>query len=314
MKIAVVGAGQVGAACAYACVMRGVGVEITLVDRSADLAVGQAEDIQHAAPFARGTIVRAGPVEAIAGAGVVMIAAGVPQRDPGESRLDLLKRNAEVFAALVPQIVAAAPGAVLLVASNPVDVMTDLAARIAAREGVGPERVIGSGTILDTARFRTLLAAHLGVSSRSVHANVLGEHGDSEVLAWSGAAVGGLPLADAAAQLGRPIGPEERSAIDAGVRRAAHRIIARKGATWFGIGAGMARLAEAVIHDEGAALTCCIRGGPVAGAAGAACSLPRIVGAGGVRATLTPALDAAETAALRLSAEIVAAAAAEIAV
>jgi L-lactate dehydrogenase len=314
MKIGVVGAGQVGAASAYACLLQGVGSDIVLVDRNADLARGQAEDIRHAAPFAAGNAVTAGAMDALEGAAVVMIAAGVPQRDASETRLELLSRNAEVFAAIIPAVLKAAPRAILLVASNPVDVMTDLAARIAAREGLAPGRVIGSGTILDTARFRTLLADHLGVLSRSVHAQVLGEHGDSEVLAWSAAELGGLGLEDAAEALGRPIDAAARARIDEGVRRAAYRIIAAKGATWFGIGAGMARLARAVLSDEGAVLTCSIREEAMAGHGPATFSLPRVIDRGGVRATLLPRLEPGEAAALERSAGIVAAAASEIAV
>ncbi|MGF1551097.1 MAG: L-lactate dehydrogenase [Paracoccaceae bacterium] len=312
MKIGSVGAGQVGAASAYACVMRGVGAEVVIVDKSGDLARGQAEDIAHAAPFAQGTLVRAGGYDDLAGADVVMIAAGVAQKDPSETRLDLLKRNAQVFEAVVPEVLRHAPDAVLLIATNPVDVMTDVAARIAERSGVPPARVIGSGTILDTARFRTEIATRLGVSSQSVHAYVLGEHGDSEVLAWSSADVGGLRLDEAAAQLGRPLDDALRAEIDEGVRRAAYRIIGRKGATWFGIGGAMASLAQAVLGDRRSAITCSIRAPEVAGVEGVAVSLPRLVGRGGGCATLTPARSDDEQAALARSAEVVAAAAREI--
>ena len=169
--------------------------------------------------------------------------------------------------------------------------------------------MIGTGTVLDTARFRALLAQHLGVSSQSVHASVVGEHGDSEVLLWSSVTLGGAPLAEAAAGLGRPIDGRLREAVDAGVRGAAGRIIAGKGATWFGIGAGIAKIAETILDDEKAVLTCSIVEDTVEGVADVALSLPRIVGAGGVLATLPPALDADERAALRRSAEILKAAA-----
>jgi L-lactate dehydrogenase len=308
MKIGVVGVGQVGAASAFACVMRGVGSEVVLVDHNPDLAVAQAEDILHATPFASAMPVTAGGYDALEGAGVVMVAAGVPQKDASETRLALLKRNADVFRAVIPAILARAPGAVLLIASNPVDVMTALAAQVAAGHGVSPARVIGSGTMLDTARFRALVAAHLGVSAHSVHAHVLGEHGDSEVLHWSGAEVGALPLREAAIQLGRGHGEDVRQAIDAGVRRAAYRIIAGKGATWFGIGAAMARLAEAVIGDQRAVLTCTTPAAMVAGVADVSVSLPRVVGRGGVLATLTPVLTEGETALLAASAGVVKAA------
>ncbi|HYE50876.1 MAG TPA: L-lactate dehydrogenase [Azospirillaceae bacterium] len=307
MRIGVVGCGAVGGTAAYAMVMRGVGSELVLVDRNAELADAQARDILHATPFAYPAQVRAGAYGDLAGAGIVVLAAGVNQK-PGESRLDLLARNAAVFADIIPPVLAAAPEAVLLVATNPVDVMTQIAAGIAARSGVPAGRVVGSGTILDTARFRALLAAHLGVSPKSVHAQVLGEHGDSEVLHWSAATAGGLPVADLAEQLGRPLDEAARTRIDEGVRRAAAAIIRGKGATWFGIGAGLARLAQMIQDDERALATCSIVTESVEGVGPVALSLPRLVGASGVRDTLLPPLDPAERAGLRRSAEILKAA------
>ena len=145
---------------------------------------------------------------------------------------------------------------IFLVASNPVDIMTQIVTVLAGRHGVAPERVIGSGTILDSARFRTLLAAHLGISPAYIDARVLGEHGDSEVLHWSGAVAGNLPVADAARQMGRELTDADRSRIDTAVRRAAYAIIQGKGATWFGVGAGLARMAQVIQGDERALITC----------------------------------------------------------
>src|SRR5271166_4144749 len=239
MKIGIVAAGQVGATAAYSLMMRRVGSEIMLVDRNADLAVAQARDILDATPFAEPVRVRAGESADLDGARVVVLAAGTNQR-PGESRLDLLSRNAEIFAEIVPAVLAAASDPIFLVATNPVDVMTQIVTVLAGRHGVAPERVIGSGTILDSARFRTLLAAHLGISPAYVDARVLGEHGDSEVLHWSGAMVGDLSVVDAAREMGRELTEADRSRIDTGVRRAAYDIIKGKGAAWFGVGAGVA--------------------------------------------------------------------------
>lgn len=161
MKIGIVGAGQVGATAAYAMTMRGVGSEIVLVDRKADLAVAQAHDILDATPWAYPVRVRAVEAADLGGAGIVVLAAGAAQK-PGESRLDLLSRNAEIFAAIVPAVLAAAPETVFLVASNPVDIMTQIVTVLAAQHGVAPERVIGSGTILDSARFRSCSPHILG--------------------------------------------------------------------------------------------------------------------------------------------------------
>ncbi len=300
MKVGIVGAGMVGSAAGYALALTGHASHVVLVDHFPALAVAQAEDISHAVPFASATVVEAGGYDALKGAGVVILAAGVAQK-PGETRLELLARNAAVFAEVVTEVMRVAPEAILLVASNPVDVMTQAATRLS---GLPPGRVIGSGTILDTARFRSLLARHLGVAPQSVHAQVLGEHGDSEVLAWSAARAGSLPIATFAEQLGRPLTPDICSAIDDGVRRAAYRIIAGKGATWYGIGAGLARIVRAIAANQRDVLTVSILTPEVAGVRDVALSLPRLVGAEGVIADLHPELSAEETAALHRSAEI----------
>ncbi len=311
MKIGVVGAGQVGATAAYAMMMRGVGSEIVLVDRKADLAVAQAHDILDATPWAYPVRIRAGEAADLDGAGIVVLAAGAAQK-PGESRLDLLSRNAEIFAEIVPAVLAATSAPIFLVATNPVDVMTQIVTVIAGRGGVASERVIGSGTILDSARFRTQLAAHLGISPTYIDARVLGEHGDSEVLHWSGAAAGNLPVTEVARQMGRQLTDADRSRIDKAVRRAAYAIIQGKGATWFGVGAGLARIAQAIEDDERALITCSMLTPECQGVPDVALSLPRVLGAGGVVRTFTPELDSEERAALKRSAEILKEAAAGV--
>ena len=303
MKIGIVGAGNVGATAAYAMTMRGVGSEIVLVDKNAALAVAQAHDILDSTPWTYPIRIRGGEIADLAGAGIVVLAAGSNQK-PGETRLDLLSRNAEIFAGIVPAVLAAAPDTIFLVATNPLDIMTQIVTVLAARHGIAPERVIGSGTILDSARFRTLLAGHIGVSPAYIDARVLGEHGDSEVLHWSGAVVGDLPVADAARQMGRELAEADRSRIDTAVRRAAYAIIQGKGATWFGVGAGLARMAQVIQGDERALITCSMSEAEFQGVRGVALSLPRVLGAGGVVATLMPKLDARESAALKRSAEI----------
>src|SRR4051812_7822220 len=201
MKVGVVGSGLVGATAAYALVMRGVGREIVLVDKNAARAAAEADDLRHAVPFAHPLEVRAGDYADLAGCNVVVLCAGVGQK-PGETRLNLLRRNAAVFAEVVPGVLAHAPDAVLVVASNPVDVMTHLAAQYAVAFGAPPGRVLGSGTTLDTARFRSLVAGHWGVDAHHVHGYVIGEHGDSEVLTWSLVTVGGMPLPEFARMRG----------------------------------------------------------------------------------------------------------------
>jgi L-lactate dehydrogenase len=281
---------------------------LILVDLNKDLARAQAEDILHATPFASPIRVAGGDYPDLKGAALVVLACGVGQR-PGETRLQLLERNVQVFQKVVPSVMKYAPETVFLIVSNPVDVMTQVVTRIS---GIPPGRAIGSGTILDTARFRSLLGEHLGVSPQSVHAYVLGEHGDSEVLVWSSAKVGGAPLLDFAEQSGCPLAEEVKSRIDDGVRRAAYRIIEGKGATYYGIGAGIARIARAIRDNERAVLTVSILTPEVEGVKEVSLSIPRVVGAAGVMATLPQALSDEEHAAFRKSAEILKGAASEI--
>lgn len=308
MKVGIVGTGFVGSTGAYAIALRGAASELILVDLNTNLARAQAEDILHATPFAAPVRIAGGDYPQLEGAGLVVLACGVGQR-PGETRLQLLERNVQVFQKVVPNVIKYTPKTILLIVSNPVDVMTQVVTRIS---GIPPERVIGSGTILDTARFRALLGEHLEVSPQSVHAYVLGEHGDSEVLVWSSARVGGAPLLDFAEQSGRSLTKEVRSRIDDGVRRAAYRIIEGKGATYYGIGAGIARIARAIRNDERAVLTVSILTPEVEGVEEVSLSIPRVVGANGIKATLPQALSDEEYSALRRSAEILKESASEI--
>jgi L-lactate dehydrogenase len=303
MRIGIVGCGMVGSTSAYALVMRGVGREIVLVDVNRARAEAEANDISHAVPFAHPLTIRAGDYKDLAGARVVVIAGGVAQK-PGETRLELLKRNAEVFRQIVPAVLRQASEAALLVVTNPVDIMTHLAAHFAAAFGVPPARVIGSGTTLDTARFRELLGRHFGVDSQHVHAYVLGEHGDSEVLAWSQATIAGLDLDEFARVHGTPLTGAQRQAIDEKVRRAAYHIIAGKGATYYGIGSAVARIVDVLLHDQRAILTVCSRIAGVPDCEGVTLALPHLVGGGGVLAAIPLPLEAEEQRSLRRSAGI----------
>jgi L-lactate dehydrogenase len=300
MKIGVIGTGMVGSTAAFAMVMNGVGSEIVMVDINKDAAVAQAEDIIHATPFSYPVAVHAGDYADLAGAVVVVISAGVSQK-PGETRLELLDRNAAVFRSTVPEILKHAPDAVLVIATNPVDIMTQVARHYAELPAA---RVIGSGTILDTARFRTLLGAHLRIAPHSVHAHVLGEHGDSEVLVWSSAMAGTVTLMDFAEQIDRPLTEEVRNRIDDRVRNAAYTIINGKGSTYYGVAGGLSRLVRAILDDEAAVLTVCAVDKEVAGIPDVCLSLPRVVGRDGILVTLEPALDRAEQKALKRSASI----------
>jgi L-lactate dehydrogenase len=285
-------------------VMRGVGREIVLVDLNRVRAEAEASDLSHAVPFAHPMEVRAGDYTDLAGAQVVILTAGVSQK-PGETRLELLERNARVFQQIVPRVLENAPEAILLVATNPVDIMTHLAAHYARALGVPSSRVIGSGTSLDTARFRALLGQQLHVDSQHVHAYVLGEHGDSEVLTWSLVTVGGLPLDDFCETLDLSVCSDDRSLIDSQVRRAAYHIIEGKGSSYYGIGSALARIAEVILRDQDAILTLCTPIAEVEGVKDVTVSMPHLVGSPGIRGTLFPTLDSAEHVALRESARLI---------
>jgi L-lactate dehydrogenase len=304
MKVGVVGSGFVGATAAYALVMRGVGREIVLVDKNRERAAAEADDIRHAVPFAHPMEIRAGNYVDLAGCRAVVLCAGVGQK-PGESRLQLLKRNAAVFREVVPSVLKHAPDAVVIVASNPVDVMTHLAAQFAAESGVPAGRVFGSGTTLDTARFRTLLGTHCGVDPHHVHGYVVGEHGDSEVLTWSLVSIGGMPLEAFARMRGVELSNAIRQQIDEKVRRAAYTIIGGKGATYYGIGSALARIVDAVLHDQRSILTVCAPAADVAGVKDVTVALPRLVGGSGVIDTFPLPLSEAEHAKLRASARVI---------
>jgi L-lactate dehydrogenase len=284
--------------------MRGVGRRVVLVDQNRARAEAEADDILHAVPFAHPLEVTAGEYADLAGCRVVIVSAGVGQK-PGETRLQLLDRNAQVFKQVIPNVLQHAPDAILLIATNPVDVMTHLAARYAGELGVPFRRVIGSGTTLDTARFRSLIGRHLTVDPQHIHAYVLGEHGDSEVLAWSQVTVGGIPLDEFCTGREISICPEDYEAIDEKVRRAAYHIIAGKGATYYGIGSAIARIVEVILQDERSILTVCTPTKDVAGIRDVTVSLPNLVGGEGIITSLVPNLNEAETVALRASAQVV---------
>ncbi len=304
MKTGIVGSGFVGATAAYALVMRGVGRRVVLVDQNRVRAEAEADDILHAVPFAHPLEVSAGEYADLTGCRVVIVSAGVGQK-PGETRLQLLGRNAQVFKQVIPNVLKYAPDAVLLIATNPVDVMTHIAARYAAELGVPSGRVIGSGTTLDTARLRALIGRQLNVDSQHIHAYILGEHGDSEVLPWSLVTVGGIPLEEFCTGREISICPDDYRTIDERVRRAAYHIIAGKGATYYGIGSAIARIVEVILQDERSILTVCTPTEDVAGVKNVTVSLPNLVGGEGIIQTFLPTLSASEMTALHASAQLV---------
>ena len=304
MKVSIIGSGMVGATTAYALVMRGIAGEILLVDTNTQRAQAEADDVQHAVPFAFPASVRAGDYAETAGSNVVIVTAGVSQK-PGETRLQLLEKNAKIMQQIVPNVLQFAPESILLVASNPVDVMTHLAAEMAAQHGISSGRVVGSGTTLDTARFRALLGRYFGIDSQHVHAYVIGEHGDSEVLPWSLVTIGGMPLEEFCSLRGSAVCEEDRLQIESQVRQAAYQIIAGKGATYYGIGSAVARIVEVILKDQRSILTVCSPVPEAAGVAGITISLPHLVGGAGILDTYHPKLNEQEGEALHASAALV---------
>jgi L-lactate dehydrogenase len=304
MKIGIVGCGAVGSTAAYAMVMRGVGREIIMIDQNIVRATAEANDIMHAVPFAYDINIRSGNYADLEGCRVAVITAGVAQK-PGETRLQLLERNAAIFKQIIPAILNVAPEAVLVVATNPVDVMTHLTARYAAEFGIPSTRIVGSGTTLDTARFRSLLGLDLGIDASHVHAYVIGEHGDSEVLNWSSVTVGGISLDDFCAQHRVDICGERRVEIEDMVRHAAYQIIEGKGATNFGIGAALARIVNVILRDQRSILTVCTPLKEIVGIQDVTISIPKLVGGNGILDTFPPTLNDEETAALKRSAQII---------
>ncbi len=297
MKVAIIGTGFVGSATGYAMVLRNSCRELVLIDANKAKAVAEASDIQHATPVAYPVLVKAGSYEEIKGAKVVIITAGVNQR-PGESRLDLIGRNVEVFKDIVPKITEHEPNAVILVATNPVDILTTVTERLAK---LAHGRVIGSGTTLDTARFRALVGEHVGVDSHHVHGYVVGEHGDSEVVVWSSATVAGMPVKDFCAARNIRWSDEIQKTITENIRTAAYTIISGKGATYYGIGAVLASITERIIRDQRAILT-------VSAAIekyNVALSLPRLVGGQGIIAEIGLSLSNNESTLLQSSADVI---------
>jgi L-lactate dehydrogenase len=283
-------------------VMQGVGRKIVLVDKNAERAAAEADDIRHAIPFSHPLEVTSGDYDDLAGSRVVVLCAGVGQK-PGETRLQLLARNTAVFREVVPAVLAAAPDALLVVATNPVDVMTHLATRFAVECGAPASRVLGSGTTLDSARFRSLLGAHCGVDPHHVHAYVVGEHGDSEVLTWSLATMGGMPLKAFAKLRHIELNDAMHGDIDDKVRHAAYSIINGKGATYYGIGGALSRIVDVLLHDQRSILTVCAPLPEIAGVKDVTLSMPRLIGGDGVLETFLLPLDDAEQRQLSASAK-----------
>ena len=298
-KVAVVGCGFVGSASAFALMESGLFSEMVLVDVNKDKAEGEALDISHGLPFAKPMQIYAGEYKDTSDAAVVIVTAGAGQK-PGETRLDLVKKNIGIFRSIIPEISKYNKDGILLIVANPVDILTYAAVKLS---GFPEKRVFGSGTVLDTARLKYLLGEHLEVDIRSVHAFIIGEHGDSEIAAWSSANVSGIPLNDFCEMRGYFEHEKAMKEIAENVKNSAYGIIEKKGATYYGIAMSVRRICEAIIRDEKSILpVSSIQHGNF-GIDGVALSMPAIVGRNGVEGTVPIRLSDDEVSALKASAD-----------
>ena len=277
-KVAIVGCGFVGSSSAFALMQSGLFTEMVLIDVDRDRAEGEALDISHGLPFARPMNIYAGDYDDAADAAITVITAGANQK-PGETRLDLVKKNVEIFKTIIPEIAARDYQGIILVVSNPVDVLTYVTIKLS---GLPLGRVLGSGTVLDTARFKYAIGQHLGVDPRTVHARIVGEHGDSEIAVWSTANVGGVPINSFCELRGFYDHEASMRRIAEGVKNSAYEIIEKKNATYYGIAMTVKRLCEAIVRDEKSVL-------PVSnlmegdyGLDDVVLSMPAIIGRGGM--------------------------------
>ena len=298
-KVAIVGLGFVGSASAFALMQSGLFSEMVLVNRDMNKAEGEALDISHGLPFAKPMKIYAGTYDDIVDAAVIVVTSGAGQK-PGETRLDLMKKNVEVFRSIIPEIAKRNCEGILLVVANPVDILTYVAAKLS---GFPENRVFGSGTVLDTARLKYLLGEHLNVDSRSVHAFIIGEHGDSEIAAWSSANVSGVPLHKFCEMRGHFEHEKAMHEIAEGVKNSAYEIIEKKKATYYGIAMSVRRICEAIVRDEKSILPISSIQHGQYGIEDVALSMPAIVGKNGVETLVPIELSDTEQTELRKSAE-----------
>lgn len=298
-RLAIIGAGAVGSSLAYAALIRGSAREVALYDIDAARAEAEVLDLAHGTPFTGSSRVSGGgDLDVIEGANVVVVTAGAKQH-PGQSRLDLAGINVGILREIMPELVARAPGAVFMLVTNPCDVLAVAAQRFS---GLDSARVFSSGTVLDSSRLRWRLAERVGVAASSVHAMIVGEHGDSEFPLWSQSRIGPIPVRDWTDEAGRRLGEDELDAIADEVKNAAYAVIAGKGATNYAIGLSGARIVEAVLRDEGAILPVSSVLSGYHGIDGVALSVPSVVDAGGVSRVIDIPFSEAEERSLHASA------------
>lgn len=298
-KVAMIGCGFVGSASCFALMQSGLFSEMVMIDANREKAEGEALDISHGLPFAKPMNIYAGDYDDIADASIIIISAGAAQK-PGETRLDLVRKNIGIFRTIIPEIRKRNAGGILLVVANPVDILTYAAWKMS---GFPRERVIGSGTVLDTARLKYILGEHLSVDPRSIHAYIIGEHGDSEFAAWSSANVSSIPIHQFCEMRGFMDHEKETKRIEDQVRNSAYEIIAKKGATYYGIAMSVKRICEAIVRDEKSILPISSIMHDHYDISNVALSMPAIVGASGVEDLVPIDLDVTEQMRLKASAD-----------
>ena len=298
-KAAIIGCGFVGTSIAFSLVQKGIFSELVLIDANEKKAEGEAMDLSHGLPFTKPMEIRAGSYEDIADCAMIIITAGANQQ-PGETRLDLVHKNVEIYKSIIPKIVEKNQEATLLIVSNPVDIMTYVALKLS---GYPRNKVIGSGTVLDTARLKYLLSRHLDVDSRSIHAFIIGEHGDSELAVWSAANVSGIPLNHFCELRGYFDHMESMDRIYQSVRDSAYEIIEKKGATYYGVAMAVCRIAESVIRNEHSIMPISVYLDGLYGLHDICLSIPTVVGQEGAEKVLDIPLDLMEMGKLVYSAE-----------
>lgn len=298
-KVAIIGCGFVGSSSAFSLMQSGLFSEMVLIDADKDRAEGEAQDISHGLLFARPMKIYAGDYDDIRDAAIIIITAGAAQK-PEETRLDLVHKNVKIFEAIIPEIKKRECEGILLIVSNPVDILTYTAIKLS---GFPENRVIGSGTVLDTARLRYFVGEHLLVDNRSVHAFVIGEHGDSEIVAWSSANISGIPLDDFCEMRGHYHHEEATENIAEMVKNSAYQIIEKKRATYYGIAMSVKRICEVIVRDEKSILPVSSMMHGEYGIEDVALSMPAIVGRNGLETKVPIALNAEEMEKLKESAE-----------
>ncbi len=297
-KCGIIGVGNVGASTAFSLMKSGLFREMVLIDINQERAKGEAADLNHGLPFLAPMEIYAGDYRDLRDAGIVIITAGAAQ-GPGETRLDLVKANARIFNTIVAEICKYNTECILLVVTNPVDVLTEVTRRIS---GFSPSRVIGSGTVLDTARLKYLLGKRMGVDSRNVHAFIIGEHGDSELPVYSSANISGIDLDSFCENGNGSFREHELDDLFVLVRDAAYEIIRAKGATYYAIAEAVRRIVTAIVRDENAILPVTVRAKGHYGLGEISISLPAVVGRAGILRVLDMPLSEKEQTLLKRSA------------